>query len=139
MPWISRLNPFIRGTLVFIFAYAAVGKILSPGLFVNDLLKSWYIDMSWVGILLWIIPGLELVAVTLLLIKRTVRLGLAVSLFLMVLFTIHLLLLWQLNPQSACSCGGLISALSPTAHLWMNAGLAGLCILPLISWPHTKC
>lgn len=111
---------WIRYLLIFLFAYAATDKILSPGLFANDLLKARYLDIHVVPWLIWAVPFFEIVVALLLIVNRYTKIGLSVGLCLMSVFTWHLLILWRSNPNSPCSCGGLIDQMSPPVHLTMN-------------------
>lgn len=111
---------WIRYPLIFLFAYAATDKILSPGLFANDLLKARYLDIQIVPWLIWGVPFFEIFVVLLLLFSRYTKIGLAGGLCLMSIFTWHLLILWRSNPNSPCSCGGLIDQMSAPVHLTMN-------------------
>lgn len=131
MPWIRKhVTEWIRGLLIILFMYTAVSKLLDPAVFMNDLLKATYLDVSLLPALAWLIPGAEMLTVLLLILRPVRHYGFVISFFLLVLFTCHLLLLKILNPLSPCSCGGLISALSPSAHLYLNG-----CFILLAAWP----
>ncbi len=113
-------SSLLRGGLIFMFMYAATEKILSPPAFANDLLKASYIRLDLVEWLIWVIPALEIASVVLLCGRQTWRTGLVVVLWLMSLFTLHLLIIWVVNPNSPCSCGGLIDSLPRWGHVTLN-------------------
>ncbi len=111
---------WVRYLLLFLFVYTATDKILSPGLFANDLLKARYLDIEVLPWLIWLVPFLECLVVLLLFFNRSVRIGLAIGLGLMSVFTWHLLILWRSNPNSPCACGGFIDEIPAPFHLVLN-------------------
>jgi hypothetical protein len=68
----------------------------------------------------WAVPVTELAAAGLLLIRRTRRIGLFVSLALMVSFTLYLAFMLGTEKHLPCSCGGVMSAMSWGQHLVFN-------------------
>jgi hypothetical protein len=137
MKWLPvkvSISGFIRGLLVFLFIYTGTDKLVSPGSFINDLLKASYLDIRWLPWLAWAIPLLETGTASLLLFQRTFRVGLSLSAGMMTLFTVHLLVVWRTNPNSPCSCGGVIDGLSPGVHLWLNLIILAGILLVLITW-----
>lgn len=83
-------------------------------------------------VLLYLIPFLEIIAAILLLIKKTNKLGLALSLLLMSIFTGYIILIISgYFPKVPCSCGGVIKAMSWKAHLIFNIFFISAAMLSL--------
>ena len=132
MKW-WKINPveYLRGGLIFLFVYSGSSKLMNPASFVNDLLKASYLSMDYLPLLKWMIPVSEWIVAILLLFNKSPRPGLTGSLFLMALFTFHLLIIFNINPHSPCSCGALFASMSPMLHISFNVGLTGVIMIIL--------
>lgn len=112
---------------IFLFSYAAYGKITDHYIFYKGLSKvsfigpfAWYIS--------WLVPLSEIVVSVLLLFQRTVRIGLYGFLVLMLFFTGYIvsMLLWA--EKLPCLCGGVIEKLSWGQHVWFNLVFISLAV-----------
>lgn len=126
----------IRYLLIFLFAYTAVSKL---NLFSYSIPFSWenfkFIDLSvfegamskspvlhpYVNELAWMIPSIELVTCILLLFNKTKTAGYYLSLLLLTVFTAYITYILNAYTHSLpCVCGGVISLMSWTQHLFFN-------------------
>lgn len=111
----------ICASLALLFAYTAFSKLADFEEFKRQLNMQVF-PHSLVEILLYLIPGIELLAVILMLVKRTRWLGLILSAVLMVMFTGYVaLVLSGYYDHIPCSCGGVLNSLGWQEHLWFNA------------------
>lgn len=76
---------------------------------------------SWVPILIWFLPSIELITAGLLMFSKTRKMSMLLSLSLMVIFTVYVAMAvigyWENIP---CSCGGVLNQLGWKDHLWFN-------------------
>ena len=111
----------ICGSLVLLFVYTAFSKLADFDDFKRQLSMQVFPPVT-VEILLYLIPGIELLAVILMIVKSSRMLGLILSALLMVLFTGYTaLVLSGYYDHIPCSCGGVLNSLEWRAHLWFNA------------------
>jgi putative oxidoreductase len=106
--------------LTLLFVYAAASKLADISLFRGQLYNQVFTP-GMAEALLYLLPASELLAVALLFPSRTRWYGLLLSLAMLVLFTGYILLaMLHFWPRVPCSCGGVLSHLSWTAHLLFN-------------------
>jgi hypothetical protein len=122
---------FISGLLILLFVYTAVSKLLDFTTFHIQLSKSPFIN-AYANTVAWALPAGELLVALALTFKRTRLLGLYASLFLMTMFTAYIYAMLHYSYYIPCSCGGVISKLSWTQHLWFNSGFVLLSIAGII-------
>ncbi len=120
----------IASLLILLFIYAAVSKLTNYNLFKFQLGKSPLIG-PWASVVAILIPLSELLIVLLLLIKRTFRLGLNLSLSLLFVFTTYLLYILMFSKHLPCTCGGILQQLSWKTHVVFNLCFIFLNILAL--------
>lgn len=106
--------------LFILFVYAATSKLVDYKHF-SFQIDAQPLDNRFTPWIVFGIPGLEFVIAAMLIYKRTLMTGLWASLILMVIFTVYIILI-QLNyfGKIPCSCGGVISRLNWTQHLFFN-------------------
>lgn len=128
----QKENIFELITYLFIalFVYTASSKIMTHDKFATMLGKSPSIG-AYNEMLSWLIPGVELVISGVLLISRTKRLGLMLSLGLMVIFTVYLIYMVSLDVKLPCLCGGVVEMLSWRQHIVFNAVFIALAFFGL--------
>jgi hypothetical protein len=117
----------ISGLLIMLFIYAAVSKLLDYETFKIQLSKSPFIT-NFAGIISWALPIGEILVGLALASRRTRLLGLYASLFLMTMFTAYIYTMLHYSYYIPCSCGGILSQMGWTTHLWFNAGFVALSI-----------
>jgi len=115
---------------IFLFLYTAYAKLTDHSRFLNGLYHVELIS-RFAFYLSWFVPVAEGLVAVLLIIPRTVRLGLYSFLGLMSLFTVYIIsmLLWA--SKLPCHCGGVIEKLSWTQHVWFNFAFIALAVLAL--------
>jgi putative oxidoreductase len=108
------------GVIAFLWFYAAVSKLAEFNQFRAAMHKQPlpnYVQAA----LIYGLPPIEILAGSLLLVKRTQSNGLYLSLMLLTGFTGYIsLVLFNLFGRIPCSCGGLIGQLGWTFHLCFN-------------------
>jgi hypothetical protein len=106
--------------LFILFVYAATSKLIDFKRF-SFQMDSQPFDDRFTPWLVFGVPLTEFVIAAMLIFKRTLLAGLWASLILMLLFTGYIILI-KLNyfGKIPCSCGGVISQLSWTQHLFFN-------------------
>jgi len=110
----------ISSLLILLFVYTAFSKLLDFTTFKVQLSKSPFIN-PFASTVAWALPLVEILVAVALTIKRTRLLGLYASLFLMTMFTAYIYTMLHYSYYIPCSCGGVISKLSWTQHLWFNS------------------
>jgi uncharacterized membrane protein YphA (DoxX/SURF4 family) len=117
----------ISSLLVLLFVYTGLSKLLDFQTFHLQLSKSPFIT-KFADAVAWTLPIGELVVALALVFKWTRLPGLYASLFLMTMFTAYIYAMLNYSYDLPCSCGGIISKMTWTQHLWFNAGYTALCV-----------
>jgi uncharacterized membrane protein YphA (DoxX/SURF4 family) len=102
-----------------LFLYAATSKLLDFQKSELQMSKSPIIT-DFAFILVWLVPLLEIIIAALLIVKKTVMLGLYASLGLMSMFTAYIIAILNFSDTIPCSCGGVLEKLGWTEHLIFN-------------------
>jgi hypothetical protein len=127
----SALDEWIAASLIFLFAYAAINKILDHQIFQEQLgLFPFIKTIAWLAS--WAIPFLELFASTLLFFPVRRRAGLFLALILFTCFTIYLLAMIESGYHLPCSCGGVLKWMSWKQHLIFNSCFILLVIMAIV-------
>lgn len=118
----------LYGTVILLFFYTGLDKLLHREFFRVQLLSHHLLRhyAEWIS---WVLPLVELSISVLLVVPATRKAALRTGLILMIMFTAYLLYLTTTQKHLPCSCSGVISALSWTAHLWFNLGYIILIVL----------
>ncbi|MCO5950695.1 MauE/DoxX family redox-associated membrane protein [Mucilaginibacter flavidus] len=126
----DRLILAICSLCIFLFLYTACAKLMDHGRFLNGLYNVEVIG-RFAFYISWLVPLAEILIAILLIIPRTLKLGLYSFLGLMILFTVYILsvLLWA--SKLPCHCGGVIEKLSWTQHVWFNLTFIALSVCAL--------
>jgi hypothetical protein len=126
----DRLILAICSLCIFLFLYTACAKLMDHGRFLNGLYHVEVIG-RFAFYISWLVPLAEILIAILLIIPRTLKLGLYSFLGLMILFTVYILsvLLWA--SKLPCHCGGVIEKLSWTQHVWFNLTFIALAVCAL--------
>lgn len=110
----------ISSLLILLFVYTAISKLIDFKTFQGQMYGQ-ALPRLLASILIWTLPEFELITASLLLFERTRRIGLYISVVLMMLFTGYIILvLLHVFNQVPCSCGGVIQALGWKLHLVFN-------------------
>ena len=106
--------------LIVLWIYAAGSKLLEYNSFRHQLTLQ-HFPIKIEGILVWLLPAIELITALLLTSIKTVITGLYASAVLLVMFTGYIaFILTGIYPNAPCSCGGVLSMLSWKAHFGFN-------------------
>jgi vacuolar-type H+-ATPase subunit I/STV1 len=119
-------------TFIFImlFVYTASSKFMTHESFMKVLGRSPLLGPFHV-LLSYLIPAVEIILSGLLLLNKTKRLGLILSLALMLVFTVYLIYMINSGATLPCMCGGVVSLLSWKQHIFFNLGFIVLAIAGL--------
>lgn len=116
----SILYPILICLLVFLFLYTGIAKMLDMDLFRHDM-NNQVFPKKLVPVLVYFIPGIEIVTAALLCFDRTRFAGLLLSFVMMIAFTIYTaLVLTRVFHRIPCSCGGVVRSLTWPQHLAFN-------------------
>ncbi|SDK10447.1 Methylamine utilisation protein MauE [Pedobacter sp. ok626] len=116
---------------VLLFLYAATSKLIEYDKFQLQISKSPIIT-DFAYILVWMVPALEIIISIMLLIKKTLMLGLYAAFGLMCLFTAYIYAILNFTDTIPCSCGGVLEKLGWTEHLIFNIGFVVLAFLGIL-------
>ena len=110
----------ISFSLIILFTYAAFSKLFNFPAFVKGIqsqpLPAWLIQLS-----IFLLPVIEIAIPILLMLEKTIKTGLYLSLLLFILFAVYsIAILMHQFSNIPCSCGGLIQQLSWQQHLFLN-------------------
>ena len=120
--------------LAILFTYAAVNKLMEGSDFYMQLKESPLLA-PLAGMLVWAIPGIEIMAVVLLFSRRFTIYGLYLSVALMSAFTGYVFMIWQFSPNVPCSCGGILNNLGWEEHIYFNLFFLLLALAALFTTP----
>ena len=109
--------------LALLFIYTGVSKIGESEIMKEQLLNVLFLQ-PFAGAISVVIPWIELLAAVFLLVPRLRRVGLYLSLVLMVSFTIYVSSILFFDRNLPCTCGGVINSLSWEGHVVMNVFLS---------------
>lgn len=114
------IQKIITFLLILLWTYAAASKLAdyetSRGEMLNQALPEWLEE-----ILVWAVPAIELFTAALLLFNKTKFASTVLSLFLLISFTIYIVLIkLDYFAYVPCSCGGVISELTWEQHFVFN-------------------
>jgi putative oxidoreductase len=118
---------------ILLFLYTAFSKWFQFDIYVYDLNRSKFLQ-SVAPLLSVTVPGLEMIAAILLFVHKTRNIGLYLSLFLMLCFTIYVgyIVLFFTSADWPCTCGGIIRELSWPGHLVFNLVWTFLALIGII-------
>lgn len=115
-----NLKELIKFLLIVLFVYTAVSKLMDFDQFKGQMYQQ-ALPHEMATVLIWTIPGIEIIVALMLLFDRTSLQGLYLSAFLMILFTGYIaLVLLNYFGRVPCSCGGVIKTLGWKLHLVFN-------------------
>lgn len=127
----TSIVQFISAAFILLWVYTAGSKLTDLQAYQQQMSLQVFSPGVTV-VLLYLIPFLEIIAAILLLIKKTNKLGLALSLLLMSIFTGYIILIISgYFPKVPCSCGGVIKAMGWKAHLIFNIFFISAAMLSL--------
>jgi len=108
-------------SLVMLFTYAGLVKLLDVEVFQQQLYQSPVIMKEGVPIVSYALPIYELLLAAVLISDRFRTTALALSFFTMLFFTLYLIGLVSFAARVPCSCGGILGHMSYPVHIAFNA------------------
>jgi putative oxidoreductase len=116
----TNIIDIISFLFILLFVYTAMSKLLDFGHYKGQMYNQ-TLPHNVATVLIWTLPGIEIVTASLLLFETTRLSGLYLSGTLMFLFTGYItLVLLNYFGRVPCSCGGVIKALGWKLHLVFN-------------------
>lgn len=117
-------RPTIITALAFaisvLFVYAALIKAMDYPFFVASLRKSPLLVNYNMPVLAPVVLGIEMVTAILLNIAPVRRTGFYLSFFVMLTFTLYLVVLYYFYKNIPCSCGGILGMMPYPVHIVFN-------------------
>lgn len=128
-------HPFIiliTGLLIILWAYSSFSKLYELKKFKMAMMTQ--VFPKWISrILIYLVPGSEIILIMLLLIPGTRLIGMYASLFMMAAFTIYVgAAVIGLYPKRPCACGGLFGRLGWEKHLKLNIVLTLIALVGVL-------
>jgi hypothetical protein len=114
-----KLVDLVAALFILVFVYTATSKLMQLEHF-ETVLKTSPLIGGYARYVSVMLPGIELMTALLLFFPGTRMRGLALSLALMILFTVYISYMLVFNQHLPCSCGGVIGGLSWKEHLFFN-------------------
>lgn len=129
------IPPFIliiTATLIVLWAYSSISKLMDMTRFHKGLKTQ--VFPKWIGeIIFWTLPAAELAMVVLLWMQDTRLLGMYLSAFLMLAFTIYIGgAVYQFYDRYPCPCGGIFRGMGWNKHFKVNLLLTLISVLGVL-------
>ena len=122
---------FIGSSLILLFVYTAISKLLDYSSFKSVLSKSPLIGGN-AGIVALALPITEIMVALLLFVPRMRVWGMYGSVALMSVFTLYLAYMINFTPKLPCSCGGVLKQMTWNQHLVFNIFFLVLSVTGLV-------
>ncbi|HKG07998.1 MAG TPA: MauE/DoxX family redox-associated membrane protein [Pedobacter sp.] len=122
---------FICYLFVALFIYTGSSKLADTKAFEAVLIRYPLIG-GYSGFIAYTVPLVEFAVSLLLIVPKTRRHGLKVSLFVMIAFLLYIMYLFLSKSELPCSCGGILAKLTWQQHLWFNAFFVILALLGIM-------
>jgi uncharacterized membrane protein YphA (DoxX/SURF4 family) len=129
--WITEI---ISALFVVLFIYAAAMKLIDYDKFTLQLGQSPVLT-AFAGIVVWLVPAVEVVIAMLLMTTRFRLAGLYAAFSLMVMFTAYIIVITRFSEYVPCSCGGVLEKLSWNDHLVFNIAFVALAAVAILIYP----
>lgn len=123
----ATIVEIIAALFILLFLYTALIKSFQINSTVNVLQKT-PLFSGIAEVAAWGLVIIEHIVAALLFLPRTRKVGLYASLILMIGFTIYIGYMMAFVPDLPCSCGGVISKMSWTQHLFFNLVFVGIAL-----------
>lgn len=117
---------------MFLFVYAAVGKLLEFENFQAQLGQSPILG-AYTGIVSYVVITLELIVAVFLAFSKTRLFALYSGFGLMVMFTVYIIIILNFSSNIPCSCGGVLENMGWREHLIFYAFFIVMAFLAIIS------
>jgi hypothetical protein len=130
--WLGLVYEFALSLLILLWSYASLSKLVNFDLSLSQMKNQ--IFPIWLSeILSYVIPLTELAVAVLLIFKKTQKTAFLLSTFLLITFTIYIIMiLLNFFGRIPCSCGGIISSLTWSQHFLFNSSFLGLSLFGIV-------
>ena len=122
---------------IMLFVYAALTKLLDYQKFAIQLGQSPMLT-HYARLLVWAVPGVEVLISVLLIFQRSRITGLYAAFGLMTMFTTYIIIASRFSDYVPCSCGGIIQNLTWTQHLIFNLVFLSLNVIAILLHTNTS-
>jgi hypothetical protein len=129
----SVITEIIAALFILLFIYAAASKLLDYQKFKIQLGQSPLLTIFATQIA-WTIPLIEIFISLLLSFKKTKMIGLFASFYIMVLFTMYIIIITRFSDYIPCSCGGILQHMTWNQHLFFNIIFIVLAATAIVSY-----
>jgi len=123
--------------LIILWTYAAIGQVLQWENFRIRMSQFPFIG-EYGGILVWLVPGIEIVIALLFFFPRLKDEAYLASFILLLVFTAYIIVVLNFADSVPCSCNGVIGSLSWKEHIIFNVGFGLLSLFGLLLKPNQK-
>jgi len=134
---VKIIEPVLAYVFIALFIYAAGSKWLEFDNFRAQVGQSPLLT-AWGGIVVILIPVLEIIIALALGIPRFRLWGLYGFYLMMVMFSAYVFIISNYEEYVPCSCGGIISEMGWSDHFRFNLLFVGLAILAILIHPKQK-
>jgi hypothetical protein len=125
----QMLNEIIASLLVVLFLYTGLTKLIEHTTFRYQLsISPWPLLANWSGFVSWALPAGEVLLALMFVVSAFRTTAFIASAVLFAAFLVYLGVLLSSGKSLPCTCGGIISAMSWTAHVWFDAVFLLLCL-----------
>ncbi|ATP56262.1 hypothetical protein CPT03_07150 [Pedobacter ginsengisoli] len=135
--WKVLLIEIVSVAFLFLFVYAAFSKLSDIEKFRVQLGKSPILN-AFVGIVVYIVPMVEILLAVMLCFKRSRLIAIYGAYTLMLCFSIYIIYILKYSPYIPCSCGGILENMSWRQHLVFNIGFVFVSIVGILMYPTNK-
>lgn len=108
----------ILSVIIVFFSYTLVNKIINIESFMLNIAKTGVFHIKIIDFVAYLVLFIETLSIVLLIFKE--KLGILLSLSMMIFFTVYIILLQLLGRYEVCGCGGILNGLSFSFHLLIN-------------------
>ncbi|KRT15927.1 hypothetical protein ASU31_10475 [Pedobacter ginsenosidimutans] len=130
----KTLIELMSATLVLLFVYASINKLIDLQKFQIELSKSPILN-PFSEIVSIAIPGLEIGISFLFFLEKTKHLAFYLSFGLMTAFIAYIIIILNFSDYIPCSCGGVISLLTWRQHIFFNLFFSVISALGVLLYP----
>jgi uncharacterized membrane protein YphA (DoxX/SURF4 family) len=110
----------VKILFIVLFIYAGLSKLLTVGVFTQQLYQSPVIPKPVIPILAYLLPCFEIMLAASFLIDKFIRVSLFIAFVLMLFFSLYLIGLNIFFTKVPCACGGILGNMGYPAHIVFN-------------------
>ena len=114
--------------IIVLFFYAAFSKLVEYGTFKDQLAQSPMLPQKFIPAIAALVPLSEIIIAWMLVFEKTKAFGFQLSYFVMLTFTIYLIVLVTFASNVPCACGGILGKLGYTEHIIFNILFTGIAL-----------